>query len=208
MHFGCPQAVCPNRSRTIFQSVVPLFVCCGTTLALLLALVGLLGMPLHVAAKPLAQVSPLSPLPTAAPASSAAGGIGESALNGEGTVGAAAEHAQPESPLPTAVITPGVTAPEVLTPTATVRAEELPPDASEESRGEIPVEALPTATSESTLPATPAPTSTFALSLPPVALAEPANLTELLQTGQVSLVLVGALFVGLLTTIGLVLTRK
>lgn len=185
-----------------------LLACCGAALALTVALFSFVVTTVDVAARPIAQVSPLSPLVTEAASSSAAQSAGE--VDADGQVDVGVENAQPESPLSTEVITqeiPGVTPLEMVTPTTTVIVEEV----TEES---LPVEAStpdlsPTlSTTLSTSPSTLSSTLASAPPTLPVVLAEPTTMTEMLTTGQVSLVLVGALFLGLLTTIGLVLTRR
>ncbi len=123
----------------------------GSTTMLLLAE----QLPTGSGVPSLAQLSPLSPLPTVEPVTT------------------------------TAMVTVGATVAATVTATET---------------------ATVTATVAITATAT-APPTALPVALPPVTLAT-GNLADMIATGQLSLILVGALLLGLLLTIALILTRR
>ncbi|MCB0063021.1 MAG: hypothetical protein KDE19_12940 [Caldilineaceae bacterium] len=203
MNVGFPQ----NRRQRLVQCIAA----CGALFVLLFALIGLWYTTDPASAKPIAQLSPLSPLPTESPISSAAESTGEREESDAEAV--EAETIQPESPLPTDVMTSGVTLPDIIVPeliTSTVTPTVMIGNDApmEEATAEPVTDDGPPAEVPTSEPATAPFTTSPSLPTQPLLLAEPTTMTEMVRTGQVSLVLVGALFIGLLTTIGLLLTRR
>ena len=155
----------------------------GTLLALLLALGGELLLPTlrRADAAPRLQESPLSPLtPANATTPITVTDTGTDALTGMTATTAMTVGA----PLPSTAVTGTETVPVEVAPVEITPAEASSP--------------LPTATVPAEPTSLAASHSASALSL----------LTTVLASGQVSLVLVAALFVGLFTVIGVVLGRR